>query len=138
MDTERVKQLIGDKDRLVSLFQMDILELKPGYSSVTMTVKDEHLNAAECCHGGVIFSLADVAFALACNSHGTLAVALEMSISFLKAVPPGETITAFCTERHKGKSTGSYTIEVTDSTHNLVALLKTTAFRKGTSLFHIS
>ena len=138
MDTERVKQFIGEKDRLVSMYRMNILELKPGCSSVAMTVKDEHLNAAGCCHGGVIFSLADVAFALACNSHGTLAVALEMSISFLRAVPPGETITACCTERHRGRSTASYTIEVTDGTHNLVALLKTTAFRKGTPLFHNS
>jgi acyl-CoA thioesterase len=97
-----------------------------------MKIGKDHVNAAHVCHGGVIFSLADVAFALACNSHGTLALALDMSISFLKAVQVGETITARCEERHAGKSTGCYTIEVSDSGNNVVALVKATAFRKGT------
>jgi len=138
MDTEKVKQLIEDKDRLLSQFQMHVLELQEGYSVVHMKVTEEHLNAAGSCHGGVIFSLADVAFALACNSHGTLAVALDMSISFLRSVHAGNEITARCSERYRGKSTGSYTIEVTDVSQNLIALLKATAFRKDTPLSHIS
>jgi acyl-CoA thioesterase len=138
MDTEEVKQLIEHRDRLISQFQMHILELKAGYAVVRMKVTEEHLNAAGSCHGGVIFSLADVSFALACNSHGTLALALDMSISFLRSVLPGSEITACCSERYRGKRTGSYTIEVTDNSHNLVALLKATAFRKDTPLSHIS
>jgi acyl-CoA thioesterase len=101
-------------------------------------VSEDHLNAAGSCHGGVIFSLADVAFALACNSHGTLALALDVSISFLRAVSPGEEITATCTERYRGKRTGSYTIEVTDGSGTLVSLLKATAFLTRTQLPHIS
>ena len=129
---EKVRKLVNEKDKLISCFGMEIMEVKKGSAKVRMKVGKEHVNAADFCHGGVIFSVADVAFALACNSHGTLALALDMSISFLKAVPVGETITAFCYERHAGKSTGSYSIEVTDSRGKLVALLKATAFRKGT------
>jgi acyl-CoA thioesterase len=129
---KKVKKLIKEKDTLISCFNMDIVNFQEGTASVSMNVKDNHVNAAGVCHGGVIFSLADVAFALACNSHGTLALALEMSISFLKAVQPGETITAVCCERHRGKSTGCYTIEVKDSQGKLIALLKATAFRKNT------
>ena len=131
---EKVKQLIREKDALIPLFNMNIVELTEGTSVVKMKVEQGHVNAAGFCHGGVIFSLADVAFALACNSHGKLAVALDMSISFIKAVTPGQIIKACCTERHKGRSTGRYTIEVTDDQNNLVALLKATAFRMGSPI----
>jgi acyl-CoA thioesterase len=128
---EKVRNLINEKDKLISCFGMDIIEVRKGSATVRMKVGKDHVNAADVCHGGVIFSLADVAFALACNSHGTLALALDMSISFLKPVPVGETITANCGERYAGKSTGSYSIEVTDSQNKLVAIVKATAFRKG-------
>ena len=129
---EKVRKLINEKDMLISCFGMDIIEVKKGSAAVRMKVGKDHVNTADVCHGGVIFSLADVAFALACNSHGTLALALDMSISFLKTVQVGETITAMCEEQHAGKSIGCYTIEVSDSANNLVSLLKATAFRKGT------
>ena len=129
---EKVRKIINEKDRLISCFGMDIIEVKKGSAAVRMKVGIDHVNAADVCHGGVIFSLADVAFALGCNSHGILSLALDMSISFLKAVQVGETITARCEERHAGKSTGCYIIEVSDAANNLVALVKATAFRKGT------
>ena len=129
---EKVRKIINERDMLISCFGMDIIEVKKGTAAVRMKIGKDHVNAANVCHGGVIFSLADVAFALACNSHGILSLALDMSISFLKAVQVGETITARCEEQHAGKSTGCYTIEVLDSANNLVSLLKATAFRKGT------
>jgi len=128
---EEIRTLIEEKDALISLFGMEIIECRAGYAAVRMTVDDKALNALGACHGGALFSLADVAFALAANSHGTPAVALDMSISFIKAVPPGETITAECREKHRGRSIGSYIIELTDKSGQLVALLKATAFRKN-------
>jgi acyl-CoA thioesterase len=128
---EEVRKLIEERDRILSLFGMKVLSLKAGESVVRMKVEDEHLMAAGFCHGGVIFSLADVAFALACNSHGTLSLALDMSISFLKPVKRGELLTARCRERHRGKSTGCYEIEVTNDSGELVSFLKATAFRKN-------
>lgn len=125
----RVRELIEKRDALLSLFDMKILEFGEGRAKVTMKIKENHVNAAEVCHGGVIFSLADVSFALACNSYGTLALALDMSISFIRAVPVGDTITAHCTEIHRGRSTGSYMIRVTDSKGDIIAFLKATAFR---------
>lgn len=135
-NVEKVKEFIRGRDRLIGLFGMEILRLKEGESLVRMRVTDDHLMAAGLCHGGVIFSLADVAFALACNSRGTLAVALDVSISFLKGVHPGETLTARAIERSLGRSTGCYEISVTDGQDRLVALLKATAFRKNTPLLH--
>jgi acyl-CoA thioesterase len=134
MTSEKVKKLLEEKDRLLRHFGMEVCALNGGNATVRMTVKEEHLNAAQYCHGGVLFSLADVAFALASNSYGKLAVALDMSISFIKAVPPGAVLTAYCSERHRGKSTGSYTIEIRDEEDNLVSLLKATSFRVGTPI----
>jgi acyl-CoA thioesterase len=131
---EEVRKFIEEKDRVLSLFGMEVLSLKAGESVVRMKVGEGHLMAAGYCHGGVIFSLADVAFALACNSHGTLALALDMSISFLRAVKRGEQLTARCSERYLGKSTGCYEIEVTNGRDELVAFLKATAFRKDVPL----
>ncbi len=128
-----VKTIIQENDALISLFGMEIVDFGTGRASVQMTVTEKCLNAADVCHGGTLFSRADVAFALACNSHGKLALAIDMSISYLKAVPPGERVTATCIEKHRGKRTGSYLIEIVDSKGQLVSLLKATAFRTDDS-----
>ncbi len=125
---KKVRAIIGENDRLIALFGMKIQEVGPGSAVVRMSVEKGHVNSANVCHGGAIFSLADVAFALACNSHGSLALAIDMSISFLRPVPVGELITASCTEKHRGRSLGSYHIEVTNRSGQIVALLKATAF----------
>jgi acyl-CoA thioesterase len=125
---QKTRAIIGKKDKLVTLFGMDIREVEPGRAVVCMSIGSDHINSAQVCHGGTIFALADVAFALACNSHGPLALAVDMSISFLRPVPVGESITATCTEKHRGRKLGSYQIEVTNSRDQAVALLKATAF----------
>ena len=104
---EKVRAIIGENDRLIALFGMKIQEVGPGSAVVRMSVEEGHVNSANVCHGGAIFSLADVAFALACNSHGSLALAIDMSISFLRPVPVGELITSSCIEKHRGRSLGS-------------------------------
>lgn len=126
----RIRELVEKKDRLIGLFGMEILECAEGTSSVGMTVKDAHLNAADICHGGTVFALSDVAFALASNSHGRIALALEVSISYTKPVRAGVYLTARCREMQRGKKVATYVIEVGDSEGDLVALLKATAFIK--------
>jgi acyl-CoA thioesterase len=130
---DNVRTIIQENDALISLFGMEIVDFGTGKASVQMTVTPKCLNAAEVGHGGTIFSLADVAFALASNSHGKLALAIDMSISYLRAVPSGERIIATCNEKHRGKRTGSYLIEIVDSKGQLVSLLKATAFRTDDS-----
>ena len=124
----RIAAIIEKNDRLIALFGMKIQDVGPGRAVVAMSVGEDHINSAQVCHGGTIFSLADVAFALACNSHGSLALAIDMSISFLRPVSVGESITASCIEKHRGRRLGSYHIEVTNKSEQVVALLKATAF----------
>ena len=126
---KKVKEYIAGRDRLVDLLGAEVLEVSPGYAKVALTVEDKHLNAAEVCHGGVLFSLSDLAFALASNSHGNLALALEVSMSFLRAVSSGERIVAEAKEEHLGKRTATYIMTVTDKEGKKIALTKGTVYR---------
>ena len=126
---ELVKEKIGRFDRLIGLFGMNIERVEPGSAEVSMTVKDGHLNAAGVCHGATIYALADVAFALACNSHGRQALALEVSINYLRPARSGDTLRAVAQEINLGNSTGLYEIVVTNQDGKKIAFLKATAFR---------
>jgi len=126
---EKVREYMFKNDRLFSLLGARILEMDKGYAKVELTVKEEHLNAAGVCHGGVIFSLADLAFALASNSHGKLALAIEVSITFMRSVSAGERIVAEAREVNLGKRTATYLMEVRNSENSLIALAKGTVYR---------
>jgi len=127
--TEKIREHIEKYDRLIHQFDMKVVDVRPGRSIVSMEVGTEHLNAAGLCHGAVIFSLADVAFALAANSHGDMALALEISINYLRPAAEGYDLTARAEEIYRGRKTGLYSIRVTDSEGRKIAYLKATAFR---------
>ncbi len=124
-----VREHIEKRDRLIELFGMKIEKVEPGKADVIMTVTENQLNAASLCHGGAIFSLADVAFALACNSHGIMALALEVSINYLRPAKKGETLKAMAREKNLGKRTGLYIVEVVNEKGKKVAFCKATAYR---------
>ncbi len=113
---------------------IEVIEIKEGYSKIKMTLRDEMINGFGLIHGGIAFSLADSAFAFACNNRNNLSVALDTSITFTKATKPGETLTAEAKELHNGKSTGLYLITITNQDGEQVALFKGTCFRTGKSL----
>jgi acyl-CoA thioesterase len=89
------------------------------------------LNGLGIVHGGIAFSLADSAFAFACNNRNNLSVALDTSINFIKAVHICDTLIAEAIEMHNGKSTGIYHITITNQNQQTVALFKGTCFRTG-------
>ncbi|MBY0482233.1 MAG: hydroxyphenylacetyl-CoA thioesterase PaaI [Chitinophagaceae bacterium] len=108
-----------------------ILEIREGYCRIEMTVRSEMINGLGIVHGGICFSLADSAFAFACNNRNNLSVALDTSINFLKAVHVADTLTAEVREIHNGRSTGLYQISITNQQKETVALFKGTCFRTG-------
>jgi len=126
---EKVREYMYKNDRLFELLGVSILEMKEGYAKVEMVVKEEHLNAAKVCHGGILFSLADLAFALASNSHGKLALAIEVSITYMRPAFEGEKLIAEAKEVNLGKRTATYLMEVRNSKNELVALAKGTVYR---------
>jgi acyl-CoA thioesterase len=124
METDLFSQWLG----------IQIIEIREGYSKIKMTVRREMMNGLGIVHGGIAFSLADSAFAFACNSRNNLSVALDTSINFLKPVHPDDELTAEAKEIHNGKSTGLYQITIINEHDHIVALFKGTCFRTGKKL----
>jgi len=113
---------------------VEVQDVTEGYSRIRMNIRKEMGNGFGIVHGGIPFSLADSAFAFACNNRNNLSVALDVTITFTKAVNVGDTLTAEAKEVHNGRSTGVYLITVTNQKNEQVALFKGTCFRTGKSL----
>lgn len=113
---------------------IEVLEIREGYSRIRMTLRNEMVNGFHVIHGGIAFSLADSAFAFACNNRNNLSLALDTSINFNKTTKPGDVLTAEAKELHNGRSTGLYLITVTNQNNEQVALFKGTCFRTGKNL----
>jgi len=113
---------------------IEVLEVREGYSRLRMTVRKEMINGFGIVHGGIAFSLADSAFAFACNNRNNLSVALDTSINFTKPVHVGDILTAEAKEIHNGRSTGLYHISISNQRDHQVAIFKGTCFRTGKSL----
>lgn len=110
---------------------ISVIDIKEGYSKIKMTVRPEMINGFGTVHGGIAFSLADSAFAFACNNRNNISVALDTSINFLKAVKVGDELTAEAIELHNGRSTGLYQVIIQNQNNETVAVFKGTCFRTG-------
>ena len=113
---------------------IEVLEVREGYSKIKMTVRPEMINGFGIVHGGIAFSMADSAFAFACNNRNVLSVALDTSINFIKPVHVGDVLIAQAKEIHNGKSTGLYHITIKNQHDHEVAIFKGTCFRTNKSL----
>jgi acyl-CoA thioesterase len=111
-------------DRASQNLKLQILDVAPGSVRVSMTVRPEMVNGHGLCHGGIIFTLADSAFAFACNSHGEPMVAAGASIEFLAPASAGELLTALATEVSRGARHGIYDVRVTKNSGEAVALFR--------------
>ncbi|TDO26601.1 hydroxyphenylacetyl-CoA thioesterase PaaI [Sediminibacterium goheungense] len=123
-----------EHDRFSQWLGIEVLEIQEGYSRIQMTVRPEMVNGFGIVHGGIAFSLADSAFAFACNNRNNLSVALDTSINFTKAIQVGNVLTAEAKEIHNGRSTGLYHIAISNQDHEQVAHFKGTCFRTGKTL----
>ncbi len=126
MDT--LKRFV-ENDQYAKHLGIEMLEYGQGRAKAWMEVKQHHLNSAGMLHGGAIFSLADAVFSAASNSHGTLAVAINVSISFFKAVKTGS-LTAMAEEVSFNPRLATYLITVLDEAGNKIALFQGTVYRK--------
>jgi len=129
MDIENLKTFFKN-DRFAALAGIEVVEASKGYCKAKMVIEDKHLNAANVVQGGAIFTLADFAFGLASNSHGQLALAINVSITFLKGKPSG-VLFATAREVAEPKRIGAYTVEVTDENGEVVACFNGLAYRKN-------
>jgi acyl-CoA thioesterase len=130
MPTPReVADIMLARDEFSKLLGLEIDEVGPGYCKLHYMVRADMLNGFSSIHGGVIFSASDSAFAFACNSHGRITVALEVSINFTRPASTGDVLTVVATEAYLGKKTGVYDVRTTNEKGDLVAIFKGTAYR---------
>jgi acyl-CoA thioesterase len=136
-NNEKANQVVAhmmQHDLFSQWLGIEVLEIKEGYSKIKMTVRKEMMNGLGIVHGGIAFSLADSAFAFACNNRNILSVALDTSINFLKPVHVDDVLTAEAKELHNGKSTGLYHITITNQNNHVVAIFKGTCYRTSKNL----
>lgn len=121
---ERVSAVIGERDTAARLLGISVDQVGPGFARLSMTVRGDMLNGAGICHGGLSYTLADTAFAHACNSYNRLTVAQSCSISYPAAARPGDRLTAECREVLRQGRSGVYDCTVTNQDGIVVALFR--------------
>ncbi|BAT57497.1 acyl-coenzyme A thioesterase PaaI [Variibacter gotjawalensis] len=100
---------------------MRLLAVAPGTAELAMSVTERMVNGHGLCHGGFIFTLADSAFAFACNTHNTRTVAHQCAVTFVSSAHLGDELTARASERHRAGRSGIYDITVTRADGSVVA-----------------
>jgi acyl-CoA thioesterase len=132
MDTKTARDFFI-ADRYAVLTGVEIVDASIGYCKTKLKIEDKHLNAANVVQGGAIFTLADLAFAVASNSHGQLALAINVNISFLEGKSTG-TLYATATEVSEPKRLGAYDVLVTDEQNRIIARFNGMVYRKKSPL----
>lgn len=117
------------RDRAAQALGMKIVRVAPGAALLTMAVRPDMVNGHHICHGGMIFSLADTAFAYACNSYNKNTVASACHIDFLAPAKEGETLEAEAVEQSAAGRTGVYDVTVRSSGGKTIALFRGKSYR---------
>ena len=121
---ERSAAVMWDKDAASKWLGMTLDAVGPGTARVSFHIQDHHLNGHAICHGGYIFTLADSAFAFACNSYNQITVAQENQITFLSPGKGGERLTAIARETARTGRSGVYDVTVTSEDGRKVAVFR--------------
>ena len=121
---ERVAAGMFAQDQASRGLGMRLLRVAPGYAEMTMVVRPDMLNGHAICHGGFVFTLADSAFAFACNSYNANTVAAGCSIEFLAATREGDVLTATARERALAGRSGVYDVDVANQHGQTIALFR--------------
>jgi len=112
------------QDRASQALGMRLVEIRPGYARLAMTVREDMVNGHQLCHGGLIFTLADSTFAFACNTYDVVTVASAASIEFLLPARLGDELTATADERSRSRRSGVYDVAVHNQQGDCVALFR--------------
>jgi acyl-CoA thioesterase len=112
------------QDQASQALGMEIVSVGPGRATLRMTVRPDMCNGVRTCHGGMIFTLADSAFAFACNSHNKVTVANNCNVSFVAAAREGDVLTAAAVEQHRGGRSGVTDVTVSAGDGRLIAVFR--------------
>lgn len=126
----RAKDFIAAGDEFARRLGIEIVQAGPGYAKTAMPVDERHMNALRTVHGGAVFTLADLALAVASNSHGTVAVAVNCAIAYTAPAKSGATLFAEAVETSKNRKLATYQVTVTDQDGAHIADMHGTVYRK--------
>jgi acyl-CoA thioesterase len=126
---ERATTALYERDRASQALGMRLTAVRPGWARVTMRVRADMVNGHQVCHGGLVFALADSAFAFACNSHNESTVAAAASIDFLSGAREGDELTAEASELWRTRRNGIYEISVSNQRGERIALFRGRSYR---------
>lgn len=126
---QRIQQTMLARDTFSQWLGVEVLDIGPGTCTLRMTVRAEMLNGFGVAHGGIVFSVADSAFAFACNTHGRVTVSIENSITYPVAIQVGDVLTARAREEAASERLGYYRVDVTREGAEVVGLFRGTAYR---------
>jgi len=118
---QRSADAMWAEDKASRALGMQVLEVGPGRARLAMPIAEHMTNGHGTCHGGFIFTLADSAFAFACNSHGQNAVAQHCSVTFLSPAQRGMRLVAEARERQRGERSGIYDVTVRTEAGDVIA-----------------
>lgn len=126
---EATATAMWSRDRAATALGMRILSVKPGYAKLAMAVRLDMVNGHHICHGGMIFTLADTAFAYSCNSYNKNTVASACNIDFLAPAKEGDTLEAEAIEQSQSGRTGVYDVTVRTQDGKTIALFRGKSYR---------
>ncbi len=130
-----VKDDMYARDHASKMLGIQVDEIAPGFARCSMTVREDMINGHDTCHGGFIFTLADSAFAFACNACNRTTVALQAQITFTAPGHLGDVLIATATEQNRTRRTGVYDVKVVTEDGRDIALFRGNSYEtKGTVL----
>ncbi len=126
---ERIQQAMHARDAFTQWLGADVLAIGPGTCTLRMAVRAEMLNGFGVAHGGIVFSIADSAFAFACNTHGRITVSIENSITYPAPIHEGDVLTAVAREEAASDRLAYFRVDVSKTGGDIVGLFRGTAYR---------
>ena len=133
-DTQKIIGHLLENDAFSKWMGVKVLEAREGYCHISMTIREDMLNGFGIVHGGLTFSFGDTALAIASNSYGKICVALDVSITFSKAVQFGDMLIATAKEISKSNRIAHYHIQIHNQMEELVAAFNGTVYCTGKEL----
>jgi acyl-CoA thioesterase len=125
----RVAEALYAKDCAAQMLGIKLRTVRRGYAELSMTVREDMLNAIDLCHGGILFTFADTAFGYACNASSEVNVALQCAISFTAPARLGDELVAEAVQRAQGGRTGTYDVTISGANGAVLALFRGTNYR---------
>ncbi len=130
-DTHKILDTMMRNDAFSKWLGIIVDEYKTGYCRLHYTITGDMLNGFGIVHGGILVAAADSAFAFACNSHGRLSVALDVSASFVRSAAEGDLLFVEAKEVHNGNKTSFYDVTTTNVKGEVISIFRGTAYRTG-------